>query len=43
MIELYMAAAERRVEGIVFSGDGVADAQFRQVFGTILLLQQDPV
>ena len=38
MIELYMAAAERRVEGIVFSGDGVADAQFRQVFGTILLL-----
>ena len=29
MIELYTAAAERRVEGLVFFGEGVADAQFR--------------
>lgn len=29
MVELYTAAAERRVDGLVFQGDGLAEAQFR--------------
>ena len=36
MIKLYTAAAERRVEGVVFSGIGLADAQFRQVITQVL-------